>query len=515
MKVYLTCLLVLVSLLGCKQKNSTQEVAKNKTFTTYTEPYRPQYHFSPKANWMNDPNGLVFYDDTYHLFYQYYPDDTKWGPMHWGHATSRDLKSWQHKPVALYPDSLGYIFSGSAIVDSLNTSGLGTSQNPPLVAMFTYHEPKGEKEGKTNYQTQGIAYSLDKGTTWTKYKGNPTLPNTQNLKDFRDPKIFWHSETNKWILLVVAGDHAKIYNSDNLIDWVYLSDFGKNTGAHGGVWECPDLFKLPVQDKKESKWVLLISINPGAPNGGSGTQYFIGDFDGVKFTTNQKIDKWLDYGRDNYAGITYNNLPQNERIFIGWMSNWNYGQETPTSPWRSSMTLPRKLNLYKNPDYFLANTPVKAITKDLNFRTKKLINSTLTDSLLQQSVIQFELPKPLQDFELVFSNPNGEHVNITYSKSKKSFYLDRKKSGVKDFSEDFAASIMQAPAQFTNSTAAEFSIFLDQSSIEFFADQGATVLTAQIFPQSPYTNLQINTHNTVQIDNLKIAHIPSIWNNKK
>ena len=320
-----------VIFLSCKDTNKTTEAIPVETISenSYSEPFRPQFHFTPQEKWMNDPNGLVYNDGVYHLFYQYYPDDIVWGPMHWGHATSKDMIHWDHKPIALYPDELGLIFSGSAVVDSNNSSGFGTKENPPLVAIFTYHLMEGEKAGRKDFQTQGIAYSLDNGNTWTKYEGNPVIGN-DGIKDFRDPKVFWDEDTSQWVLILVAGDHAKFYKSSNLKDWELMSEFGKDKGAHGGVWECPDLFKLKVGETEEEKWVLLISINPGAPNGGSGTQYFVGEFDGTNFTTNHEDIKWLDYGMDNYAGVTYNNVPNKDRLFIGWMSNWNYARDTPT-----------------------------------------------------------------------------------------------------------------------------------------------------------------------------------------
>ncbi|MGZ3845099.1 MAG: glycoside hydrolase family 32 protein, partial [Flavisolibacter sp.] len=245
------------------------------------DPYRPQIHFTPLEHWMNDPNGLVYYKGVYHLFYQYYPGATVWGPMHWGHATSTDLFHWKHQPVALYPDSLGYIFSGSAIVDYKNTSGFGKGGKIPLVAMFTHHDPKGEKEGKTNFQNQSLAYSLDEGRTWTKYSGNPVLKNP-GIKDFRDPKVSWNPVANKWILTLAVLDHINFYSSPNLKNWTKESEFGRDLGAHGGVWECPDLFSLDYNGEK--KWVLIVNLNPGGPNKGSATQYFIGDFDGHSFT---------------------------------------------------------------------------------------------------------------------------------------------------------------------------------------------------------------------------------------
>ncbi len=232
----------------------------------YNEQHRPQFHFSPESNWMNDPNGMVIYDDVYHLFYQYFPDSTVWGPMHWGHAISDDLFHWEHLPVALYPDSLGYIFSGSAVVDYKNTSGLGTNENPPMVAIFTHHDPVGADENDCDFQYQSIAYSLDQGNSWVKYEGNPVVPNEECIKDFRDPKVIWTKDFEKWIMVLAAGDHVKFYSSKDLRNWEHESDWGKEIGAHGGVWECPDFFHLKDSESQERRWVLICSLNPGGPN---------------------------------------------------------------------------------------------------------------------------------------------------------------------------------------------------------------------------------------------------------
>lgn len=332
------------SLVSCTETTKTvSETADEK------EPHRPQIHFTPKEKWMNDPNGMVYYNGTYHLFYQYYPDSTVWGPMHWGHATSSNLVHWQHQPVALYPDSLGYIFSGSAVVDANNTSGLGENGKPPLVAIFTHHDPKGEEAKKNDYQTQSIAYSLDEGKTWIKYKGNPVLKNP-GIKDFRDPKVSWHEESKKWIMTLATLDRITFYSSRNLKDWTKESEFGKDVGAHGGVWECPDLFQLEYEGKK--LLVLIVNLNPGGPNGGSATQYFVGSFDGHQFSPLATDTRWLDYGPDEYAGITWANTGD-RKIFLGWMSNWQYANKVPTEKWRSAMTIPRDLALQKIGDKYL------------------------------------------------------------------------------------------------------------------------------------------------------------------
>ena len=484
-----------------------------KNYPKFKEPYRSHYHFTPPEKWMNDPNGLVFYNNTYHLFYQYYPGDIVWGPMHWGHATSKDLISWKHQPIALYPDEHGLIFSGSAVMDLKNTSGFGQPEKPAMVAIFTYHLMAGEKASRNDYQTQGIAYSLDEGQTWTKYDGNPIISNS-GIKDFRDPKVFWHEPSQKWIMVLVAGDHAKIYNSANLKEWTHLSDFGKHQGAHGGVWECPDLFPLQVAGTNQTNWVLLVSINPGAPNGGSGTQYFVGDFDGNTFTSNQKETLWIDYGTDNYAGVTYNGLSNDQRTFIGWMSNWNYARDTPTEVWRSAMTLPRKLTLHKNKnEYYVKNYPIASAK---SYEGNPIVlpaipggNSIAADAL-QQSRIQFEITDGTKDFSIAFSNDQGEIYSLNYNASKGLIYTDRSKSGQIDFEASFGKGTHEAPLMADVHQPLTVTIHLDASSIESFINEGATVLTDQVFPNVPYNQIQFNGEG-VNFKNIEIANIASIW----
>ena len=361
-------------LAGCI--DTPQELNTQAVSIMFDEQHRPQYHFSPPEQWMNDPNGMVFYEGEYHLFYQHYPDSNVWGPMHWGHAISTDMLNWEHLPIALYPDELGYIFSGSAVVDWKNTSGFGDGTTPPLIAIYTYHEPEKAREAdRTDFQYQGIAYSLDKGRTWTKYEGNPVLDNP-GIRDFRDPKVMWHEESQKWIMTLAVKDHISFYSSPDLKAWTFESDFGADVGGHGGVWECPDLFLLPVTGTDEEKWVLLVSINPGGPAGGSATQYFIGDFDGSTFSLDstfatdvtpvngEERSVWIDYGADNYAGVTWSDIPEHDgrRLFIGWMSNWAYSQVVPTTVWRSAMTLPREMRLEKRAgSYRISSKPVKEL----------------------------------------------------------------------------------------------------------------------------------------------------------
>nr|WP_299344021.1 glycoside hydrolase family 32 protein [Allomuricauda sp.] len=506
---------VLVLLHACKQSEQNKEPAVTPS-TLYSEMYRPQYHFSPEEKWMNDPNGLVYHEGVYHLFYQFYPDDTVWGPMHWGHAVSEDMVHWEHKPIALYPDENGLIFSGSAVVDHNNTSGFAKNGETPLIAIFTYHLMEGEKAGRNDFQTQGIAYSLDNGETWSKYEGNPVIKNP-GIRDFRDPKVFWHDESEQWIMALVAGDYAKFYASADLKQWKYLSDFGRYQGAHGGVWECPDLFSLSVEGTDEEKWVLIISINPGAPNGGSGTQYFIGEFDGKRFVSDQKKPKWLDYGTDNYAGVTYNNTPSNERIFIGWMSNWDYARDTPTEKWRSAMTLPRSLSLRKEGDeFFLLNYPLGTIdTLAKNVLTNGITvpaggKEKLRIEGINQSEISFNTQS--KDFKVTFQNEEGESLEMVMDFKNEAFLLDRMKSGKVDFQSEFGNKKHHMPIEDLGEVPYEVKIYLDWSSVEVFIDKGRYVMTQQIFPTLPYNQLIIeNKDSASEISNLSINKMDSIW----
>ncbi|MGB5821409.1 MAG: glycoside hydrolase family 32 protein [Saonia sp.] len=488
-----------------------------ETVETYKEAYRPQFHFSPPEKWMNDPNGLVYNDGIYHLFYQFYPDDIVWGPMHWGHAVSKDMLHWEHQPIALFPDEHGYIFSGSAVMDQHNTSGLGTKETPPLVAIFTYHDMKGEKAGRTDYQTQGIAFSLDNGDTWTKYDGNPVIGNN-GMKDFRDPKVFWNDKANQWTMLLVAGDHLQLWNSDNLIAWEQQSEFGRNQGAHGGVWECPDLFPLKVTGTDEEKWVLLISINPGAPNGGSGTQYFIGDFDGHTFTSDQKEYRWLDWGTDNYAGVTYNHVPNNDRIFVGWMSNWDYARDTPTEKWRSAMTLPRKLSLRPvGNGYDLINYPLDNFDVLLEEQLKQdiMVQGGSTETIFFDHFNQTEVTfmSSSKNFALSFVNKLKEELVLSMKEETESVMLDRTVSGKTGFQEDFGSKIHQMPVANLPDGPFEVRILLDRSSIEVFINGGQYVMTDQIFPNENYTALELENTSTepMELKNFKISKVKGVW----
>jgi fructan beta-fructosidase len=454
---------------------------------------------------MNDPNGLVYYKKTYHLFFQYYPDSTVWGPMHWGHAVSRDLVHWKQVAIALYPDNLGYIFSGSAVVDESNTSGLGTKGKTPLVAIFTQHDPVGEKTGTSLFQNQSIAYSLDAGKSWIKYNKNPVLK-TPGLKDFRDPKVSWYPDQKKWIMTLAAGDRILFYSSPDLKTWNRESEFGAGLGAHGGVWECPDLVPFTVDGKKI--WLLIVNINPGGIQGGSGTQYFTGDFDGSHFTSTDTTTKWADYGPDNYAGITWSNTG-NEKIFLGWMSNWLYGTRVPSVKWRSAMTIPRVLGLRKiGQSYYTTMQPVSALEK-LVVKTKsyKQISSVDTTSISGATRLEFTLDN-LHAFSFIFSNGSGQYVVAGYDEEKNSFYIDRTHAGISDFDPHFAG-IHYAP-RIATSGHSKITMILDNSSLEIFADQGLTTMTEIFFPDQPFSILQSGVTRK-PLEDIKVSQLKSIW----
>ncbi len=479
--------------------------------------YRPNFHFTPKKGWMNDPNGMIFLNGQYHLFYQHYPDATVWGPMHWGQATSKDLVQWDHQPIALYPDSIGMIFSGSAVLDKNNTSGLGRNGVAPLVAIFTQHFMPGEKAGRTDFQNQSIAYSLDQGKTWTKYAGNPVLK-TPNLKDFRDPKVIWHGPTQKWIMSLAVANHIEFYSSPNLINWTKESEMGKDLFAHGGVWECPDLLSFDVNGK--TVWVLLVSMNPGGPNSGSATQYMVGDFDGHVFKPFTTDIKWMDYGPDNYAGVNFSNLGD-RKVLIGWMSNWNYANLVPTEKWRSAMTVPRELSLVKQDTD--ANANINSSQNQNNFllvsRPVKELEAHFTKMLSKKNMVAEKeftlmgagkiLPNRIDldivkatDFDIVFSNAFNEKLIIGYDAAKKQFFIDRRNAGVSNFHQGFAA-LPTAP-RFVADAEMDLSVLIDKTSVELFADGGRTVMTALFFPTHPFTNCSLQSKEGISVKTMNL-----------
>jgi fructan beta-fructosidase len=472
----------------------------------YQEPYRPQVHFSPMANWMNDPNGLVYFEGTYHLFFQYYPDSTVWGPMHWGHAVSKDLVHWEQLAIALYPDKLGYIFSGSAVIDKHNTSGFGADGKIPMIAIYTQHDPVGEKTGSNQFQNQSIAYSLDAGKSWTKYSGNPVLK-TPGLKDFRDPKVSWYDEEKKWIMTLAAGDRILFYSSPNLKTWTKESEFGMGIGAHGGVWECPDLIRFNVDGKKI--WLLIVNINPGGIQGGSGTQYFTGDFDGHSFSCKDTLTHWADYGPDNYAGVTFSNTGD-DKIFLGWMSNWLYGTRVPTVKWRSAMTFPRILDLKKlGGHYYTTMMPVSAIEK-LVTKTNTYNHDFTETGVAVTGPTRIELNvSDIHSFSFIFSNQAGQILKAGYDEEKNSFFIDRTLAGNSGFASQFA-TIHYGP-RIAQTNDSKIIMILDNSSLELFADQGLTTMTEIFFPDQPF-NFFRQEISRKPLNDVKISSLSSIWN---
>ncbi|MEK3914136.1 glycoside hydrolase family 32 protein [Paenibacillus sp. FSL H7-0331] len=467
--------------------------------TDYKERYRPQFHFTPATQWMNDPNGLVFFEGEYHLFYQFHPDGTTWGPMHWGHAVSTDLVNWEHLPIALFPDQHGYIFSGSAVVDWNDTTGF-FSGIPGLVAIFTHAGTYPDSDRPR--QRQSLAYSTDKGRTWTMYEGNPVLSD-EHIVDFRDPKVFWHENSTRWVMSIAAGDRIRFYTSENLKEWSFASEFGAKEGSHDGVWECPDLIELPIKgESNRTKWVLIVSIGDHAdmPEG-SRTQYFIGDFDGTTFTNNSSPDTilWLDHGRDNYAGVTWSdsNALGKEKLFIGWMSNWKYANITPTDGWRSAMTIPRVLTLRGEPEGLcLIQTPIPAM-RTLRNQLHRLehvaiqpTHNQLVDLQAELYEIELEIERgSATEFGLKIRTSEREETIIGYDAVNNALFIDRSNSGDTSFHTQFACK-HSAPLMLNNEKI-KLHIFVDQSSVEVFANDGKLVLTDQIFPDPSSTGLEL------------------------
>ena len=415
---------------------------KNPSLRVFTEEFRPTFHFTPEKNWINDPNGLLFYKGKYHLFYQHNPSGILWGNMSWGHSVSIDLQHWEHLPVAIPCTETTGIFSGSAVVDYTNSSGFGSIDNPPLVAIYTVHHNDGSN------QSQHIAYSLDEGTTWIKYADNPVLD--LQLTDFRDPKVSWDESNQSWLMTVAKPLEYKIafFSSPDLKNWSHLSDFGP-MAATGGCWECPDLFLLETPSG-ETRWVLIVSLNPGGISGGSGTQYFIGDWDGKTFTPSHADTKWIDYGRDNYAGVTFSNAPDNRKIFLGWMSNWDYAAKLDSHVWRGSMTSPRELQIIEVGDeLYLSALPIAELkpVHDYNFAISQDEDSDIT----------------ISDGE--------EKVVIHFNSATKIISVDRSNAWFSQFEEKIQTT---KPITLENFT---IRLLLDHGSLELFVPEAAVSLT--------------------------------------
>ena len=428
----------------------------NVDFALIEEKYRPLYHHTPKRGWMNDPNGMFYKDGVWHLFYQYNPYGSMWGNMHWGHSSSTDLVHWKDEGVALAPDAWGTMFSGSCVTDNGN-----------IVAMYTSSRPT---PFGGDVQAQCLAYSNDGGKTFTKYEGNPVL--TAEDKDFRDPRPFWNEDIKAWNLILAVGQEMRIYSSPDLKKWKYESSFGKEYGCHGGVWECPDLF--PIGQPK--KWVLICNINPGGPFGGSATQYFVGQFDGHKFTCEHQDTRWMDYGKDHYATVSFCNAPDNRRTVMAWMSNWQYANQVPTMQFRSANSVPRDLGMFEyKGEFYVSVVPSKEM---LSLRGDKAKQPT------EACEIVVDVKKQA---EIVLSNAKGEQIIMRYDAAKQTFSMDRTKSGDVSFSADFPC-VTEAP---TYGTVKQLRIFIDRCSVEAFDAEGKMAMTNLVFPTEPYNNIKV------------------------
>ena len=422
------------------------------------EKFRSIYHHTPVYGWMNDPNGMFYKDGVWHLYYQYNPYGSQWENMTWAHSTSTDLIHWKNHGEVIQPDALGTIFSGSSVVDKENTAGFGKDA---VVAFYT-------SAGAA--QTQSIAYSTDNGETFKKYVNNPIL--TSDVPDFRDPNVFWNEEVKQWNLILAAGQQMNIYSSKNLKDWKFESSFGEGYGNHGGVWECPDLLKMG------DKWVLICNINPGGPFGGSATQYFVGSFDGHKFTCESKpeVTKWMDYGKDHYATVSFSNAPDGRIVVLPWMSNWQYANQVPTQQFRSANGLPRDLGLYSyNGEDYVSVKPSPEVFAAFEKKPSGHL----------QPAAYIEVTNIKSNASIVLSNDKGERVTMVYDGKNATFSMDRTESGVTDFHSDFKAKTV-AP---TNGVIKSMQIFIDRCSIEAFDTEGKVAMTNLVFPSKPYDKI--------------------------
>ena len=440
------------------------------------EKHRPTYHHTPAYGWMNDPNGMFFKDGVWHLYFQYNPYGSYWENMSWGHSTSTDLIHWEQQPTALMGDGLGTIFSGSCVVDKENTAGFGAN------AVVAFYTSAGER------QTQSMAYSTDGGKTFTKYANNPVL--TSEAPDFRDPKVFWNAEAGFWNMILAVGQEMQIFSSANLKDWTFESSFGRQYGNHGGVWECPDLMKMPVEGIDQSKWMLICNINPGGPFGGSATQYFVGTFDGHTFQCESapEVTKWMDYGKDHYATVTFSDAPDNRKVAIAWMSNWQYANQVPTKQFRSANSIARDLGLfeYKGEPYCSVR-PAKEM-------------DAVRGEVLKQPSERCEIVITLRgEAEITLRNAKGERVMMTYNPDEEHFYMNRLQSGDVSFSDNFP-TITVAP---TYGKLKQLRLFVDKCSIEALDADGKMAMTNLVFPSEPYNKLTIKGKAKAKIYSIK------------
>ena len=430
--------------------------------TKNVEKHRPLYHHTPQYGWMNDPNGMFYKDGVWHLCYQYNPYGSQWENLSWGHSTSTDLINWKAEPTALEPDALGMMFSGCCVVDKNNTAGFGKDA---IVALYTTAGAR---------QTQSLAYSTDGGKTFTKYADNPII--TSNVPDFRDPHVFWNEEAGFWNMILAAGQQMSIYSSKDLKEWKHESDFGAEYGNHGGVWECPDLMKMNVKGTNKDKWMLICNINPGGPFGGSATQYFIGQFDGHKFTCEDEPSetKWMDYGKDHYATITFDNAPEGRHVGIAWMSNWQYANQVPTKQYRSANSIVRDFGLFEyKGETYCSITPAKEMLAARGAR-------------VSQPTEACEIVVTVKgDAQIILRNAKGERVVMTYDDEEETFDMDRRRSGNSSFSDAFPV----ATSSPTYGKVRQLRIFVDRCSVEAFDGDGKMCMTNLVFPSTPYDKI--------------------------
>ncbi|KAH0786459.1 DUF4980 domain-containing protein [Histomonas meleagridis] len=481
-----------------------ERLYESETFQVpYDEQYRSGYHFTPKYGWMNDPNGMFYYNGYYHYHHQANLYAAVWGNMEWAHAISKDLYNWEYLPVSLERDDLGQIFSGSSIVDTKGVSGFG--QN----AILSFYTSAGD------YQQQSMAYSQDGGYTWTKYIGNPIIPNIySNVPDFRDPKVIEYSP-GKFVILIAAGQHIEFWGSDNLINWTHLSDFGEGYGEHSGVWECPDLLYFP----EIKKHVILLNINPGGYSGGSACQYFVGTFDGTKFTCEQSPQdvRWVDYGKDAYAIVTFSGDPNNRNIGIAWMNNWQYADKIPSTIFRGYCSIPRLFGLKEvNGKLTLTNLPIEE-TKSLRLRNNSYENIkiekgnyTIPEKITELSEISVGVTSNTNNFILRLSNEVEQYVDITLNTATGQYIMDRNHSTSSTFSNDFNSSTY---CNVSVQDKYEFTLFIDKSSVEFFSSDGICAITNLIFPDKPLNQIMVISDDNSTVVNVNVWELNKTMNN--
>ncbi len=489
-----------------------------------SDPWRPAAHLTAEKNWLNDPNGLVYHDGTYHAFYQYNPRGNSWGNMSWGHSTSKDLVHWEQQPVAMEASPREEIFSGSIVMDKNNASGLGSAQNPPMVALYTsaYGKNGALPQGA---QAQSVAFSLDNGSTWQKYKGNPVLNLAPTNNNFRDPKITWYEPGRYWVMTTVVADAqvVKMFKSTDLLHWDFLSDFS-GVGAQGGLWEVPELVQMDVEESTAKKWVMLLSINPGGIAGGSGMQYFVGEFDGTRFTAENAApadaplteSQWLDHGADYYAANSISGAPGGKPVLLGWMGNWDYAQHVPTTPWRGSMAIPRELTLVRGQKRLELRSAIAGVAREALEHSGEMKSKNLTvgadpqdlgadfASRTQLIELEMDLTSAREAGILLRRSADGSAgLRISYNKEKRTVKVDRSKAGTSNFSEKFSPYHEVALPSSGSDGTVHLRILLDSSSVEVFAQDGAAVISDTFFPDWDNTGCSVfsmdgNTDFTVQ-----------------